>query len=114
MNIRKIEKAAAEYKANNERQYSIRVDIPRWKESGLNKDQISAMLVALMGNLRCPEDNLSGLPYQPGVEIIDESGTTLVIFISVNGRREIILELIEEFQDMVGAVIAIAHHKKCD
>ena len=110
LNIRKIEAAA--YKSTNDRHYSLRVDIPEWKKTGLNKAQIGSMLVSLMGNCRSPEENIHGLPYHPSIEIIDECGTTLVIVISVNGRREIILELIEEFKDMMGSVIV--HHKKCD
>lgn len=114
LNIKDIERSIndAEYICNNKRHNSLRVGIPEWKKSGLNKAQISAMLVALMGNCRSPKENFHGLPYNPTVETIDESGTTLVIVISVNGRLKIILELIEEFQDMMGSVIA--NQKKCD
>ena len=111
-------KKSDEYKKNNSR-HEILVLINEYERTGLNPNQISSMLVSLMGNLHNPDDmgdpeNTSGIPYQPSVISVemeyDGKGThTLTIHMTVSGRRDIIHAYRKQFIEMMNC--AKVHHK---
>lgn len=107
-----------EYKKNNSVN-EILVLIDKYENTGLNINQISAMAVALMGNMLEPDDrgdpeNKSGIPYHPGVistEVeLDGDGThTLTIHMRVIGSREVVHRYRKQFVEMMDC--AKVHHK---
>ena len=115
MKIFNSKKNGDEYKKNNER-VEILVLIDEYERTGLNIDQISAMLVALMGNMYEPDDrgdpdNKSGIPYHPGVisteiEYNGKGTHTLTIQMVAFGRREVIHLYRKQFIEMMGCVKA--------
>ena len=111
-------KSVDEYKKNNARNETL-VLIDEYEKTGLNIDQISAMLVALMGNMYEPDDrgdpdNKSGIPYHPGIvstEIgYNGKGThTLTIQMAVIGRGEVVHLYRNQFIEMMDC--AKVHNK---
>ena len=108
-------KKSEEYKNNNTRQ-EILVLIEEYEKTGLNINQISSMLVSLMGNTSEPADrgdpeNKSGIPYHPAVETTeieyDGEGThTLSIAMNAIGRREVVHAYRKQFIEMMNCAKA--------
>ena len=108
-----------EYNKNNARN-EILVLINEYEKTDLNINQISSMLVSLMGNTSEPDDrgdpeNKSGIPYHPSVistEIeYDGRGThTLSISMTAMGRREVVHAYRKQFIEMMNC--AKAWHSK--
>jgi hypothetical protein len=91
-----------DYKKNNER-VELVVIIDDYLDTGLNINQISSMLVELMGGVSMPDDpmNSRGVPYYPSVISTTTCGDALAIRIAATGRSSVIYDRRVQFVEMM-------------
>ena len=94
-------KKLEEFRKNNER-FELVVIIEDYEKTGLNINQISSMLVEIMGGIDDVDpENPKGLPYYPGVTDTTVCGDILSISITVTGNRNEVYRLRDKFINLM-------------
>lgn len=99
---------------NNER-LDIVVIIKDYEQTGLNVQQLAAMLVEIMGGVDIVDPgNPKGLPYFPSVTRATTEEGTLSIYITVTGNRNEIYRLKKKFMNLVNCCKYWREKEACD
>ena len=104
MNIlmrKKKEKELEEFRNNNQRVDFI-VLIKDYEKTGLNRNQITSMLVEIMGGVDDADpENPKGLPYEPSIKSVNLCGDIMSIHVSASGNRDEIHRLRKKFINLM-------------